>query len=148
MTYANAVLPHALFDLAERWPDESFQQRSDGKYPAVFRKTHLDLEEKRQTENLRRFSADRRSTIEKRNTKMDYILQSREQQFQPPNQTEPTPAQPGSMEKLRVMTERYRSGQPLHHPSDASCLRRYGRARFYSMMFGPKTTKSNTLATH
>ncbi|NQV25104.1 MAG: hypothetical protein HQ518_12135 [Rhodopirellula sp.] len=24
MTYANAVLPHALFDAAERWPDESF----------------------------------------------------------------------------------------------------------------------------
>lgn len=24
MTYANAVLPHALFDAAERWPDESY----------------------------------------------------------------------------------------------------------------------------
>ena len=24
MTYANAVLPHALFDAAERWPDEEF----------------------------------------------------------------------------------------------------------------------------
>jgi hypothetical protein len=24
MTYANAVLPHALFDAAERWPDEAF----------------------------------------------------------------------------------------------------------------------------
>ena len=24
MTYANAVLPHALFDAAERWPDETF----------------------------------------------------------------------------------------------------------------------------
>ena len=24
MTYANAVLPHALFDAAERWPDEVF----------------------------------------------------------------------------------------------------------------------------
>jgi len=24
MTYANAVLPHALFDAAERWPEEAF----------------------------------------------------------------------------------------------------------------------------
>lgn len=26
MTYANAVLPHALFDAAERWPDEEFRE--------------------------------------------------------------------------------------------------------------------------
>jgi len=60
---------------------------------------------------------------------MDYVIQSREHRFQPPNQTEPTLAKPGSTEKLRVMTERYRAGQPLHHPSDATCLYRRGRAK-------------------
>lgn len=34
------------------------------------------------------------------------------EQFRPPNRSEPTQAQPGSNEKVRVMTERYLSGQP------------------------------------
>lgn len=41
---------------------------------------------------------------------MDYVLQSREHGFQPPNQTEPTLAEPGSIEKLRVMTQRFCAG--------------------------------------
>jgi hypothetical protein len=60
---------------------------------------------------------------------MNYVLQSREYRFQPPNQTEPTLAKPGSIEKLLVMTERYRAGQPLHDPHDATCLDRRGRAK-------------------
>lgn len=54
-------------------------------------------------------------------TQMDYISLSRNHQFRPPNRSEPTQAQPGSSEKVRVMTERYRTGQPLHHSSDATC---------------------------
>ena len=54
--------------------------------------------------------------------RMDYVLQSREHLFQPPNQGEPTAAKPGSREKLLVMTERYRAGQALHHPHDETCL--------------------------
>ena len=60
---------------------------------------------------------------------MDYALQSRESRFEPPNQTEATAAKPGSIEKLRVMAERYRAGQPLHHPSDATCLDHRERAK-------------------
>jgi hypothetical protein len=32
MTYANAVLPHALFDAAERWPDESYLTIADASF--------------------------------------------------------------------------------------------------------------------
>ena len=32
MTYANAVLPHALFDAAERWPDESFRAVAESSF--------------------------------------------------------------------------------------------------------------------
>ena len=49
---------------------------------------------------------------------MDYVAQSRDYRFEPRNQSAPTQARPGSAEKLQVMAERYRSGQPLHHPSD------------------------------
>ncbi len=55
-------------------------------------------------------------------TEADYISLSRMHQFRPPNRSEPTQAQPGSSEKVRVMTERYRTGQPLHHSSDATCV--------------------------
>ena len=69
----------------------------------------------------------------------DDISQSRENHFQPPNQSEPTQAQPGTSEKLEVMTERYRSGQPLHNPRDTACLdRRYG-SRFYYEIHDQKT---------
>jgi hypothetical protein len=64
-------------------------------------------------------------------TIFDYILQSREYYFQPPNRSKPTHAQPGSREKVRVMTERYRSGQPLHHPSDTACIDRRSGSRIY-----------------
>jgi hypothetical protein len=32
MTYANAVLPHALFDAAERWPDEAFLEIAESSF--------------------------------------------------------------------------------------------------------------------
>ena len=32
MTYANAVLPHALFDAAERWPDEAFHTVAESSF--------------------------------------------------------------------------------------------------------------------
>lgn len=53
---------------------------------------------------------------------MDYAAESRHYRFEPPNQSEPTPAQPGSPQKLQVMAERYRSGQPLHHPNDETLV--------------------------
>ena len=62
---------------------------------------------------------------------MDYVLQSREMRFEPPNQTEATAAKPGSIEKLRVMAQRYGAGQPLHHPSDATCLDHRERAKTF-----------------
>ena len=60
---------------------------------------------------------------------MDYLLQSRESQFEPPNLTEATAAKPGSIEKLQVMAQRYRAGQPLHHPRDAKCFDHRGGFR-------------------
>ena len=65
------------------------------------------------------------------NMYMDYLLQSRESRFEPPNQTEATAAKPGSIEKLQVMAQRYRAGQPLHHPRDATCLDHRERAKTY-----------------
>ncbi len=49
---------------------------------------------------------------------MDYVEQSRNYKFEPPNRSAPTQARPGSAQKLEVMAERYRSGQPLHDPND------------------------------
>ncbi len=66
---------------------------------------------------------------------MDYILQSREYRFQPPNKNKPTAARPGSREKLLVMTERYRAGQALHHPDDETCLHHRERTNNYLNMF-------------
>ena len=65
---------------------------------------------------------------------MDYVLESRENRFEPPNQTDATEAKPGSIEKLRVMAERYRAGQPLHHPSDATCLNHRERTKAFGNM--------------
>ena len=53
---------------------------------------------------------------------MDYLVQSRDCQFEPPNQSAPTQARPGSAQKLQVMAERFRSGQPLHHPNDETLV--------------------------
>jgi hypothetical protein len=53
---------------------------------------------------------------------MNYLAQSRDRQFEPPNHSVPTQARPGSTQKLHVMAERYRSGQPLHHPSDETLV--------------------------
>jgi hypothetical protein len=72
---------------------------------------------------------------------MDYVIQSREHRFQPPNQNKPTLAKPGSIEKLRVLTERYGAGQPLHHPSDATCLDRRERAKDYLKMFHQRVSR-------
>ena len=63
---------------------------------------------------------------------LDYLLQSRDSRFEPPNQTEATTAKPGSIEKLRVMAERYRAGEPLHHSSDATYLDHREHATNYS----------------
>ena len=62
---------------------------------------------------------------------MDYILHSREMRFEPPTQTKATAAKPGSIEKLRVMAQRYGAGQPLHHPSDATFLDHRERSKKY-----------------
>ena len=62
---------------------------------------------------------------------MDYLLQSRERRFEPPNQTAATTAKPGSIEKLRVMAQRYRAGQPLHHPRDETCFAHRERKRTF-----------------
>lgn len=53
---------------------------------------------------------------------MDYAAQSRGYEFEPPNRSEPTQARPGSAQKLQVMAERFRSGQPLHHPNDETLV--------------------------
>lgn len=53
---------------------------------------------------------------------MNYLEQSRDCQFEPLNHSAPTQARPGSTWKLQVMAERYRCGQPLHHPSDATLV--------------------------
>ena len=53
---------------------------------------------------------------------MDYVARSRAYRFEPPNQTAPTQARPGSIHKLQVMAERYRSGQSLHHPNDETLV--------------------------
>jgi hypothetical protein len=53
---------------------------------------------------------------------MNYVAHSRDHQFEPPNQSAPTRALPGSAHKLQVMAERYRSGQPLHHPNDEALV--------------------------
>ncbi len=60
--------------------------------------------------------------IRSEQVQVDYVLKSRVPEFMPPNRSQATRAQPGSTEKLRVMTERYSTGQPLHHPRDATCL--------------------------
>ena len=53
---------------------------------------------------------------------MDYREHSRDYQFEPPNRSTPTEARPGSTQKLQIMAERYRSGQPLHHPNDETLV--------------------------
>ena len=53
---------------------------------------------------------------------LNYVAHSRDHQFEPPNQSAPTQARPGSAQKLQVMAERYRSGQPLHHPYDETLV--------------------------
>lgn len=78
---------------------------------------------------------------QKGNPHMDYVLQGRATQFRPPNQTEPTSAKPGSMEKLSVMAERYRAGQPLHDPNDATCFDRRGRARTILDIFHQRVSR-------
>ena len=42
LTYANAVLPHALYDAAERWPDESFLAVADSSFAFLDRVTTVD----------------------------------------------------------------------------------------------------------
>lgn len=37
----------------------------------------------------------------------------------------PTDAEPGSPEKIRVMEERYRRGEHLHHPQDRTAFNRW-----------------------
>jgi hypothetical protein len=42
MTYANAVLPHALFDAAERWPDEAYIKIADSSFDFLNDVTTVD----------------------------------------------------------------------------------------------------------
>ena len=42
MTYANAILPHALFDAAERWPDEAFLSVAESSFAFVDLATTTD----------------------------------------------------------------------------------------------------------
>ena len=42
MTYANAVLPHAMFDAAERWPDEDFLAIAESSFRFLDRVTTTD----------------------------------------------------------------------------------------------------------
>ena len=42
MTYANAVLPHALFDAARLWPNESFLEIARGTFAFLDRETTVD----------------------------------------------------------------------------------------------------------
>ena len=53
---------------------------------------------------------------------MNYANESRSVGFEPPNESTPTQARPGSAQKLHIMAERYRFGQPLHDPEDESIL--------------------------
>ena len=60
---------------------------------------------------------------------MNYFEQSRAQEFEPLNDATPTHANPGSLEKIRVMTERFSSGQPLHHENDETFISKLDRKR-------------------
>ena len=60
---------------------------------------------------------------------MSYFEQSRAQEFEPPNDASSTGAKPGSHEKIRVMAERYSSGQPLHHENDETFIVRLNGKR-------------------
>lgn len=42
MTYANAVLPHALYDAAERWPDENFLNVAESSFAFLDRVTTVN----------------------------------------------------------------------------------------------------------
>ena len=59
---------------------------------------------------------------------MNYCEQSREQNFEPPNDASSTGANPGSLEKIRVMAERFRYGQPLHHENDETFISKLNNA--------------------
>ena len=48
-----------------------------------------------------------------RPTVIDYV---------PPNQCEPTDAQPGSKEKVKILMARIENGQPLWHDDDKTCV--------------------------
>jgi hypothetical protein len=45
-----------------------------------------------------------------------------DEDFEPRIDCEPTPASPGSLEKLFVLAERVERGQPLYHPFDECIL--------------------------
>jgi hypothetical protein len=49
-------------------------------------------------------------------------LKQHDEDFEPRNECEPTGARPGSLEKLFVITERVRLGQPLWHKYDECVL--------------------------
>ena len=68
---------------------------------------------------------------------MNYVLQGRQDTFEPTNASVPTLAQPGSDEKVRVLMERYRQGQALHHPGDiASSDLRYNAGNEFEILTG------------
>ena len=47
--------------------------------------------------------------------------------WEPPRESEPTNALPGSEEKIEVMAERLRRGETLLHPDDVKCYEEVDR---------------------
>ena len=60
---------------------------------------------------------------------MNFYEQSRAQKFEPPNKAASTGANPGSVEKIRVMAERFSTGQPIHHVNDETFISKLDRKR-------------------
>jgi hypothetical protein len=69
-------------------------------------------------------------------------LKKHDEDFEPRSECEPTGARPGSLEKLFVITERVRLGQPLWHKYDecvlATISEEFEKATFINKVFREK----------
>jgi hypothetical protein len=69
-------------------------------------------------------------------------LKQHDEDFEPRNECVPTGARPGSLEKLFVITERVRLGQPLWHKYDecvlATISEEFEKATFINKVFREK----------
>ena len=74
---------------------------------------------------------------------MNYANESRSVGFEPPNESTPTQARPGSAHKLHIMAERYRFGQPLHDPEDESLLAFRPRKEMALFLAAARQMKTN-----